>query len=147
MPISDEAERLANIDALIAEWKRTPKDDTATRARIASEMNCAFPGRDMWQKKHKASYNFGLATGVVKRVRAPNGTPLWFKKEKEESRIGVIAKYRDELHHRMRGIPGGMAIEREAGDYLRQCNNAELPVEVCIQRTEQRVQQLLGCMA
>lgn len=147
MPISDEAERLANIDALIAEWKRTPDTDHAAQSRISLALNALFTSRGVWQRKHKASYNFGLATGVVKRVRAPNGTPLWFKKEKEESRIGVIAKYRDELHHRMRGISGGMAIEREAGEVLRECNNAELPVEVCIQKAEQRVEQLLGCMA
>lgn len=147
MPISEEAERLANIDALIAEWKRTPDTDHAAQSRISLALNTLFTSRATWQRKHKASYNYALSRGLIKRVRSPNGAPTWFKMMQNETRIGAIAKYRDELHHRLSGIPGGMAIEREAGEVLRQCNQAEFPVEHCIKKAEERVDHLLRCRA
>jgi len=145
MPISDEAERLANIDALIAEWKRTPDTDHAAQSRISLALNVLFTSRAVWQRKHKASYNYAITRGLIKRMRAPNGMSTLFKILDADSRIAKIARYRDELHHRLCGIPGGMAIEREAGEVLRECNNAEFPVEHCIKKADERVDHLLRC--
>lgn len=115
---------------MIANWKELTHDE---RVAVCRQMDEKFANRRReWHLAHKASYEFAMKHGIVQRGRLENGAS-----DREESRIGQIAAYRDDLHHRLKHNP---ALERMAGDELAKTVDMGWPAERCVAHVE----KLLG---
>ena len=109
--------------------------DTHRRTGLAAEFSAMFPSRRAWKSGHRQSYLHHIRNGGRK-----NGIDPF----KDQGRIAKIARWRDELHYRMRGIPGGMAIEIEVGEMLRFHCSLGKPADLCIQAAELKLSALMG---
>lgn len=114
---------------MIANWKDLTHDERVT---VCRQMDSKFTKRRAeWQKTHKASYEFAILHNIVERKKAPNGTHE--RCVKAATRLGQIAAYRDDLHHRLKHNP---ALERMAGDELAKTVDMGWPAERCVAHVE-----------
>lgn len=105
------------------------------RNKLAAEIGKLFTSRREWKNGHRGSYLHHIKHGGRK-----NGLDPF----KDQSRIAKIAKWRDELHFRMRPVPGGMAIEIDVGHELRYHASLGKPADLCIQAAELKLSAILG---
>ena len=121
---------------MIADWKDLNHDERVT---VCRQMDAQFTNRRAeWQKSHKHSYHYAIKNGIIVRKRAENGNGE--KNPTATTRIGAIAAYRDELHHRLKHNP---ALERMAGEELAKSVDMGWPAERCVAHVE----KLLGVVA